>query len=478
MNPLSPAALLSARIDRLPPSRPLWGLVARISFGAFFEIYETALTSLIAPALVAAGIFHAGKGGLFGLPDLATFAFATFAGLFLGALVFSAVADRYGRRPIFTWSLLWYALATLVMSGLHSAAGICLWRLIASIGVGAEVVAIDSYLSEMVPKAMRGRGFAISKALQYTAVPIAGLLAVLLSKRVLFGIDGWRFLLIVPVLGALLIWQVRRGLPESPRWLAEHGQFDEGLLIVEHLEAKVERVTGHKLPPFPVPPDVSRGFEPALVPGSYASLFRGALLSRTMMLIVASCAGAAAYYGFGNWLPTLLEARGVTITKSLLYSTLIALSYPLAPLLFSYIADRSERKWQMVTGAGIVAIAGLLFARQTTAAGWLTFGLLLTIGNNLTSYSTHTYRSELFPTALRARGIGLVYSIERLVTAFNGYIVGFLLLRGGVRGVFVFLVAASILNMLTISIFGPRTANASLHEIGLSAALPMPAQEA
>ena len=142
--------------------------------------------------------------------------------------LFSAVADRYGRRPIFTYSLLWYAVATLVMSGLHSAASLCLWRLIASIGVGAEVVAIDSYLSEMVPKGMRGRGFAISKALQYTAVPIAGLLAVLLSKRVLFGIAGWRFLLFLPVLGALLIWQVRRGLPESPRWLAEHGQFRPG----------------------------------------------------------------------------------------------------------------------------------------------------------------------------------------------------------------------------------------------------------
>ena len=191
-----------------------------------------------------------------------------------------------------------------------------------------------------------------------------------------------------------------------------------------------------------------------------------------------SCAGAAAYYGFGNWLPTLLEARGVTVTKSLLYATLIALSYPLAPWFFSYIADRSERKWQIVTGAGMVAIAGLLFARQSTAAGWLSFGLLLTIGNNLCAYGTHTYRSELFPTNLRARGIGLVFSIERLVTAFNSYIVGFLLLHSGVHGVFVFLVAASLVNMLAIALFGPRTLNVSLHEIGLSAAIPLPAQEA
>jgi putative MFS transporter len=96
---------ISARIDRLPPCGTLWSWVARISFGAFFEIYEIALTSLLAPALVLAGIFHNGQAGLFGLPDLATFAFGTFAGLFVGALVFSTIADRFGRRPIFTYSL-------------------------------------------------------------------------------------------------------------------------------------------------------------------------------------------------------------------------------------------------------------------------------------------------------------------------------------------------------------------------------------
>src|SRR5438552_13024665 len=90
---ISSVAQIAARIDRLPPCKPLWAWVARISFGAFFEIYETALTSLLAPLLVHAGIFHKDRGGLFGLPDLATFGFATFLGLFVGALVFSGVAD-------------------------------------------------------------------------------------------------------------------------------------------------------------------------------------------------------------------------------------------------------------------------------------------------------------------------------------------------------------------------------------------------
>src|SRR5882724_11261381 len=107
---------ISARIDRLPPCGTLWSWVARISFGAFFEIYETALTSLLAPLLVRVGIFFKDRGGLFGLPDLATFGFATFFGLFVGALLFSAIADKFGRRPIFTYSLIWYSMATLIMA--------------------------------------------------------------------------------------------------------------------------------------------------------------------------------------------------------------------------------------------------------------------------------------------------------------------------------------------------------------------------
>ena len=217
MSATSPTAI-TARIDRLPSCGPLWGWVARISFGAFFEIYETALTSLLAPMLVRAGVFHSGRNGLFGLPDLASLAFATFAGLFLGAILFSSVSDRVGRRPIFTYSLIWYAAATLIMSLQHDALGICLWRLVAAIGVGAEIVAVDAYLSEVMPKALRGRGFAISTAIQFSAVPLAGLLAALLAHKSLDGVEGWRLMLLVPVIGAVLIWWVRTGLPESPRW--------------------------------------------------------------------------------------------------------------------------------------------------------------------------------------------------------------------------------------------------------------------
>ena len=452
MSIASPAAI-TARIDRLPSCWPLWGWVARISFGAFFEIYETALTSLLAPMLVRAGVFHSGRGGLFGLPDLASLAFTTFAGLFLGAILFSTVSDRLGRRPIFTYSMIWYAAATLIMSLQHNALGVCLWRLVAAIGVGAEIVAIDAYLSEVMPKALRGRGFAISTAIQFTAVPLAGLLAALLAHRSLGGVEGWRLLLLVPVIGAALIWWVRMGLPESPRWLAEHGRGAEASSILGRVETLVERRRGRALPA----PEATAVGDLTVREGSYRELFRGELGRRVLILIAASCTATFAYFGFNNWLPTLLEARGVGLTRSLGYSALIAISFPLAPLLFSLFADRLERKWQIVLGAAITAAAGLAFVAQRTALGWISCGLVISVAANLLSYGLHTYRSELFPTRLRGRAIGLVYSVDRLSAAFNSYIIGFLLVAFGVAGVLIGITAAAALSMIVIALFGPRT---------------------
>ena len=454
------APTISERIDRLPSSPPLWSWVARISFGAFFEVYETALTSLIAPLLVQAGIFHKGQAGLFGLPDLATFGFATFFGLFVGALLFSAIADRLGRRPIFTYSLIWYALATLMMAFQSDALSMCLWRFIAAIGVGAEIVAVDSYISEMTPKAIRGRGFAISKAIQYTAIPIAAILATVLAHKTLWGLAGWRIMLWVPVIGAVLIWWVRRGLPESPRWLAEHGQPEQAQAIMDDIEKRILKRSRGPLPPIEpsTPPDPSGQ-------NAFADLFRGYLLQRTLMLMVVSCAITVAYFGFSNWLPSLLEARGVGLTKSLAYTAIIALSYPILPFLFSFIADRYERKWQILAGAALTSLAGFLFVAQSHAAGWLACSLLITVGNNLAGYSTHTYRSELFPTSLRARGIGLVYSIDRLTAAFNSYLIGFILVRGGVSGVLSFIAGVSLVAMVVVAVFGPRARGLSTEEI-------------
>src|ERR1700738_1981280 len=126
------AAMVSARLDRLPATAYIWKLIILLSLGGFFEVFDVALTGSLSPGLIRAGVFHAGVKGLFGLTDQATFGAVTFLGLFIGTIAFASVADRYGRQAIFTFSLLWYAAFTVLMAMQNRAIMIDLWRFVAS----------------------------------------------------------------------------------------------------------------------------------------------------------------------------------------------------------------------------------------------------------------------------------------------------------------------------------------------------------
>jgi len=455
------APSIAERLDRLPASRYIWSLVVLLSFGAFFEIYDIYLSAPLSLGLLAAGIFHAGKAGLFGLTDQASFIAATFAGLWLGALAFSTIADRLGRRPIFTVALVWYALATSVMGLQSSALGIDLWRFIASVGVGVELVAIDCYLAELAPKAMRGRAFAVSASIQFLSTPLLAVLAWRLIPGALFGLAGWRWLALLPAIAALGVWQVRRSLPESPRWLAEHGRVEEADRIVTMMEARVAGEMGHPLPAL----EIER---PAPAQSGPLTLLRPPYRKRTITLIVFHLFQSLGYYGFANWLPTLLVSQGVKLSTSLGYGIALALVPPAAPLLFLLVADRFERKWLIVAGALTAAVFGLAMTGMTEHSNFMVFtliGMSVAGGSSLMSLAYHAYQSELFPTAMRARAVGLVYSFSRLSAVLSSYLIAWTLAGFGGPGVFVLIAGAMVIVAVVIAVAGPRTRGLALEEI-------------
>ena len=454
---------IGARLDRLPPTRYVWFLVGLVSFGAFFEIYDLFLTAPLSLGLLAAGVFHRGSAGLLGFTDQATFAAATFAGLYLGTLGFSAVADRLGRRPVFTFALLWYATATVVMGLQNSAFAIDLCRFVASMGVGLELVAIDCYLAELMPKTVRGRAFAVSASLQFLSVPLVSVLAWLLIPGTHLGVDGWRWLAFGPAVGALLVWQVRRALPESPRWLEAHGRAAEADEITSMIEQRVSRDLGQQVLPVQVPTDT-----PMRAPAKAMSIWTPPYRRRTIVLVAFHLFQTIGYFGFANWLPTLLVSQGIEIGRSLAYSAVLALVPPIAPLAFSLFVDRVERKWLVAAGALLAAVAGLLLSRITQHSNFGLFTVIgagVALGTSLMSLSYHTYQSELFPTVMRARAVGFVYSFSRLSAMFSSYIIAATLDRAGSVGVFILISGAMLVVALTVGLFGPRTRGLALEQI-------------
>ena len=218
---------VAARLDRLPPSRYTRKLITLLSLGGWFEFYDLFFTAYIAIGLFKAKIFTPTTQGLFDLNGFASFVAALFTGLFIGTLVFSWLSDRFGRRSIFTFALLWYSVGAFIMAFQDTAASIDLWRLIASIGLGVELVNVDAYVSELVPKSQRGPAFAYNQVIMFTAVPVVAFIAWQLVPLTILGLDGWRWVVIIGSLGAAVIWWIRRNLPESPRWLDQHGRTAE-----------------------------------------------------------------------------------------------------------------------------------------------------------------------------------------------------------------------------------------------------------
>src|SRR5580700_101880 len=243
------AGSIGARLDGLPATRTIWGLVALLSLGGFFEYYDLFFTGYIAPGLVRSGILRTSTRGLFGTTGVASFVAAMFSGLFLGTALFGFVADRFGRRGIFTFSLLWYTVASVVMAFQNDVFGLNLWRFISGIGVGVELVTIDAYLAELVPRELRGRAFAYNQTIQFSAVPLVALLAWLLVPRSPLGLDGWRWVVLIGAAGAVFVWWIRLRVPESPRWLAQRGHIAEAEQVLADLERLVAAETGEPLPP-------------------------------------------------------------------------------------------------------------------------------------------------------------------------------------------------------------------------------------
>jgi putative MFS transporter len=388
-------------------------------------------------------------------------------GMFLGTMFLGMASDYLGRRFGFVAMLLLYSLATLAGGAGYypltavagAGAGLALLlvtRTLAGAGIGAENVIIDTYVSEVVPRQVRGRSVALTQGFAFTAVPVAALLARLLTPE--DAPERWWLLLVLGSVGALLSWWFRRGLPESPRWLAAAGRPAEAAEVLGRIEAAVERDTGRPLPPAEEPPRPP----PRRVP--FRVLWTGPYRGRTVLLVVFHLLQTVGYYGFMHWLATLLEAKGFGHDAALSMQFAASVLAPVGPLLGAWSCERWQRKW-LITGLAL-ALAGALLAfaqaRDAVALTLVAAGVVL--GLNWFSAVFHAYHSELFPTEARATGVGFTYAWSRAsMVVVSLFMPGLIAISSA--GACAVMAAAFLGVAAAIGLFGPLTNARRLEDV-------------
>lgn len=410
-NPRPPSEIL----EQLPVSRWHRRLVVLVGLGSFFDLYEVFLGGVLAPVL--------GKEFGLGSTGKALVIAAGFAGMFLGANVLSIAADRLGRRRVFILNLLVYSLFSLAAAFSPNIETFLVLRFLAGIGLGAELVLVDTYLAEFVPARVRGRMTAWAYTIGFLGVPLAALLGGrLVARQELLGIDGWRWLLVFGGLGAVFVLVVRTQLPESPRWLESRGRYAEARAVVASVVQAVgpgATSTPDAVLTAPAPAETRDDAR------SVADVLRIAFRdyrSRSIMLVIFQVLQTAAYYGFATLAPLVLVSKGFTITESLGYAALSFAGYPLGSLASIPIVERFERKYLIIGSALGIGVCGIVFAAADSVVVIVVAGFLLTAVSNVFSNAFHVYQAEIFPTAIRTTASGIAYSLSRAVSTVLPFI--------------------------------------------------------
>jgi len=440
---------IAARLERLPLCGFHRRFIVRVSLGGWFDFFDIFMVAYIGAAMQDSHFLT--------LEQFTHFVAAGFLGMFAGTVIFGLGSDYFGRRTSFVVMLLIYSLFTFLGALAPNPSTLIALRVLAGLGIGAELVVIDTYASEMVPRRARGRYVAITQLVGFSAIPVAAFLARLLAPTHWL-MAGWRWVMVAGSGGAIVAWYLRRGLPESPRWLESRGRKEEAARIVSGIEQQVASELQTPLAaPEPLPVEVSRR-----VP--FWDLWQPPYRARTIMLVVFHLLQTVGLYGFANWAPTFLLRQGNSLGRSLQYGSLIALVSPVGPLLAVLTVERLERKHSIVVLALLMGMSGLGFAFASQAPTIIMMGAAMTLASYWFSAVLHAYQAELFPTRARATGVGFTYSWSRLSAVFSTLIIGALLARG-VLAVFEFIAAAMAGVALVVGLWGPRTNAVALETI-------------
>jgi putative MFS transporter len=450
--PITPEpANVSARLDRLPVTSYQRKIFVVIAFAWLFDSVDLGMmTFLLAPVREHFSLDAASAG------FVASF---SFIGMFIGAAVSGMLGDRFGRKIVFQYSILIWAIGSLLCAMSVTVTMFVILRFIIGFGMGAEFPIAQSMVSELIPSKNRGRYLALLEGFWPLGFICAGLLAYLILP-----IGGWRWVLVAQGIPGLYVIWLRRKLPESPRWYEVKGRHREADAVVSEFERQVERLTGQPLPPIDVSQQSVMAERMTFV-DSFRQLWSSAFAKRTLMVWLLWFFYLFGYYGITTWVSALMIEKSFSITSSTLYTILISLAAIPGFALASILIEKWGRKPTLVLYIIGASVTAFFYGSTNELVTMILWGLGMQFFLFGVWSCLYAYTPELYPTRMRATGCGFASAIGRigslLAPSIAGYFVG---MNMGVN-VYSLGIGAFVIAVLAVMLLGPETKGRTLEEI-------------
>lgn len=432
-----------ARLDRLPIGPFHYRIATLIGIGMFFDGFDIYLAGTVLGVTLKTGFSTLGENAIF--------ISATFVGMMLGSFGTGFLGDKFGRRFTYQFNLLLFGISSLAAAFAPNMTILIICRFFMGVGLGAENVVGYSTMTEFVPAKTRGRW------LGFTAVcVVTGLPAALLVASFIVPMFGWRAMFVAGGIGALIVWYLRKNLPESPRWLEAVGRKDEAEALMQSIEK--EAAQGKPLPP------IGAVAAPALV--EFSTLFAPPLLSRMIVGAVCLITINTLLYGFVTWLPVFFIKQGLTVATSFSYSLIMGLGAPIGAAIGALTADYWGRKPTIIGASAIAVVLGAVYPMISDPVLLPVVGFMLTVPIYvLVALLFGIYIPELFPTEVRLRASGIVNTLGRGATIITPFLVVMLFEARGIAGVMSLMIGLLVVQIVTVWTMGIEPRNRSLEEM-------------
>jgi MFS transporter, putative metabolite:H+ symporter len=434
------------RLDRLPISSFHYRVFWLVGAGMFFDGYDL---------YVAGGVLAATIQSKFStLPQNLQFISLTFVGMTIGSLVTGFLGDRFGRRFTYQINLLVFGLASLAAAFAQDMNQLIVCRFVQGLGLGAEIVVGYSTMTEFVPPRTRGRWLAFMAFIVVAGFPATSLLGYLIIPT-----WGWRPMFIIAGLGSLVVWYLRKNLPESPRWLEAQGRAAEAEALMQAIE-KEAAAAG----PLPAP-----GPAVASAPVSAIAMAKPPILQRMIVGAWVLITINTLIFGFVIFLPQFFLRQGVTITNSLGYTVVLSAASLVGCAIGAYTADFIGRRWSIIGASLVTIVAGYLYARFNAASDpteILLVGFILIVAIYVqTAILYGVYTPELFPTEIRLRANGICNMFGRGATVASPFVIGYLMTTYQLPGVIWLMIGLVLIQILVVWAWGVEPNQRSLEAV-------------